>query len=241
MKRSIILLACVVGLLLPSLLAPAMTVVATYKGRTSVWQVPVTLGGTSYQLTSPLDLKVGKTTVGQLTELSFGAMSDPFLDLNFHITATAEADFFFDTGVLSFDEIINPSALATAAATLTSDSGGAMLTGKFTGGHAYRATYNNGVVFADLIDPFSASANASATQTDRLPDLGFTTIDGSVNSMRAQWQFHLTAGDQASGTSRFVIEPPVDPIPDQGAVVLAMSGALPLLAGRVLRRRRSPS
>lgn len=238
MKKTIILLACVIGLLLPSLLAPAMTVKATYRGKAAVWQVPVTLGGTSYQLTSPLDLKVGRTTIGQLTDLSFGAMGDPFLDLHFHIEAIAEADFAFDTGVLNFDELINPNAYATAAATVTSDTTGALLTGNFAGGRAYRATYNGGVVFADLIETFGASANASATQTDRLPPgFGFTTINGPVSSMRAQWNFRLTAGDQASGTSRFQIEP-VDAIPDQGALVLALTGFLPALAGPVLRWRR---
>lgn len=238
MKRYVILLACVIGLLLPSLLAPAMTVKATYKGKVATWRLPVTLGGTSYQLTNPLDLKVGKTTVGRLTSLSFGALEDPSLNLNFHIQADADANFTFDTGVLSFDELVNPRAFATAAATLTSDPDGATLKGNFAGNHAYEATYNGGIVFADLIDPFSAIGNTSATQTDRLPPgIGFTTISGMVSSMRAQWNFNLTAGDGASGTSRFDIEP-VEAVPDQGTIALAFAGAVPLLAGGAMRRRR---
>lgn len=237
MKRTVILLACVIGLLLPSLLAPAMTVKATYKGKAAVWQLPVTLGGTSYQLTNPLDLKVGKTMVAQLTNLSFGAFGDPFLDLNFSIDAVADANFLFDTGVLSFDELVDPNAFATAAATITANGNGGTMTGLFSGGSAYRATYNGGMIFADLIDPFSTGGNTSNTQTDRLPGAGFATVGGPVSSMRAQWSFNLTGGDSASGTSRFTIEP-VDVIPDQGSVVLALTGVLPLLAGGALRRRR---
>jgi hypothetical protein len=237
-KRSVILFACVIGLLLPSLLAPAMTVKATYKGKAASWQLPVTLGGTSYQLTNPLDLMVGKTHVGRLTSLSLGALKDPFLYLNFSIHADADANFAFDTGVLSFDELVNPQAYASAAATLTSDPDGATFKGSFIGNNAYEATYNGGVIFADLIDPFSAMGNTSSTQTDRLPlGLGFITIGGPVSSMRAQWSFSLTAGDDASGTSRFDIEP-VEAVPDQGTIALAFAGVVPLLTGRVMRRRR---
>lgn len=239
MKKTFILLACVMGLLLPSLLAPAMTVKATYKGKAASWQIPVNLGGTSYQLTNPLDLMVGKTRVGTLESMTIGADADPFLDLNFHIHADTTANFTFDTGVLTFDEIINPQAFATAAATLTSDPDGAILAGNFAGNRAYEASYNGGVVFADLIQPFSAVGNTSSTQTDRQPpSLGFNTINGAVSSMRAQWNFNLTAGDDASGTSRFDIEP-IAAVPDVATIVLAFTGALPLLVGAARRRRWS--
>ena len=237
MKRSVLLVACVVGLLLLSLLAQAVTVKATYKNKVVSWQVPLT-AGTGYSLSSPVVLKSGKTVVGTLEQLSYGSFGDPFLTLNFKIHADTTADFTFDTGVLTFDELVDPQAFATAAATLTSDPGGATLKGNFDDGKAFRATYNDGVVFADLIDPFSAGGNTSAAESDRLPPgTGFTTINDAVSSMRAQWSFNLTEGDDASGTSRFDIEP-FQAVPDANTLALAIAGAIPFMAGFMVRRRR---
>lgn len=242
MKKSVLLVACVIGLLLLSLLAQAVTVKATYKRKVATWQVPLT-ADSSYSLTNPVVLKAGKTVFGTIEQLSLTSFGDPFLTLNFKIHADTTADFTFDTGTLNFDALVNPQAFATAAATITADRDGGTLKGNFGGTKAYRATYNDGMVFADLIDPFGTVGNTSNARSDRFPGgTGFTVINDTVSSMRAQWDFNLTEGDEASGTSRWEIIPgeqPPPPIPDASTIVLAFLGALPMAITVFGRRRAS--
>jgi hypothetical protein len=71
-------------------------------------------------------------------------------------------------------------------------------------------------------------------ESERSPAAGTTIIGVPVSSMRAQWDFNLTGGDDASGTSRYQIEP----VPDASTLVLAFAGVAPL-AGCLVRRRRT--
>lgn len=239
-KRSIITICLVLGLLLPSMVVLAttsgpLTVRATNAGGKVATWTHNWGSGTSYTLAAPVQLKAADGTVlGVLNGLSCAMQGDPFLTLNFSIQSVGSANFLFDTGDLFFSTIGSPVAFATAATTLTAGGNGATFTGLFSGGKAYEATYNGGTVFADLDGTFSSQPNVSTIEDERRPPgTGTVPIGVPVSSMRAQWSFNLTDDDGASGTSRFDIEP----VPDAGTLTLALSGVAPLLAGLIRRRR----
>jgi hypothetical protein len=239
-KRSVIMICLVLGLLLPSMVAFAtvngpLTVKVTSGGKTSVPWTYNWGSGTSYNLGVPVQLKAADGTVlGMLNGLSCGMQGDPFLTLNYSVQSVGAATFTFDTGLFSFSTIGSPIAFATAASTLTANASGATYTGNFAGSHGYEATYNGGTVFADLNAPFNAPADTSVTESDRVPGSGFIPIGVPVSSIRAQWNFTISADTGASGTSRFDVEP----VPDAGTLTLALSGVAPLL-GLMIRRRRT--
>lgn len=233
---------CVVGLLVLSTCAwgfsgSPLTVKATSGGKVAQWSYNFVPDVSSYQLAAPIQLRASDNTLlGTIQGMNWGVQGDPVLTLNFAVQAVGNTNFTFDTGDLLFSTIDVPVGFATAATTLTADAGGAALTGNFAGGKAYRATYNLGTVFADLDSSYVSAANTSATETDRHPGADFTAIGVPVSSMRAQWDFNLSAGDGASGTSRFDIEP--SPIPDASTLALAVAGVAPMLVGFVARRRK---
>ena len=234
--RSMFLCLFVIGLLVLSTCVWAsvsgpLTVKATSGGK--VASLSYDWSGDSYNLLAPVSLKAGDGTVlGMLNGLSCGMGADPFLTLNFAVEAVGDTNFMFDTGVLSFPTISPAMAFATAATTLTADGNGATFVGNFVG-KGYEATYNGGTVFADLDSSFVSPADTSTTESERQPVAGFAGIGVPVSSIRAQWDFTLSGGDSASGTSRFDVEA----VPDANTFVLAFVGAAPLLAGWVVRRR----
>jgi len=210
-----------------------LTIKATGGGKVATWTYNWMPGQTSYTLSGPVDLRAGDgTLLATITGLSCGMQGDPDLFLNFAVHAVVDSNFTFDTGEFFFPTIDIPAAFATAATTLTADGNGATFTGNF-GGSGYKATYNGGTVFATLDSTFVSPPNTSTVETDRFPAVGTTIIGVPVSSMRAQWDFNLTANDDASGTSRYDIEP----VPDASTLVLAFAGAAPL-AGCLIRRRR---
>lgn len=240
MKKSVLLTACVIGLLLPSMVALAtvsgpLTVRATSGGKTATWTYDWAVGQSSYNLAAPVQLMSGTTVLGTVNSLNCGMQGDPFLTLNFSVQAVGTTTFTFDTGLFSIPIIASPIAFATAATTLTADGDGASYTGNFTGNNGYEATYNGGTVFANLNGPFTSPPDTSTLENDRLPPgSGSIPIGVPVSSMRAQWNFTLSDGDGASGTSRYDIEP----VPDASTLALAFSGAVPMLAGLAVRRRK---
>lgn len=237
--RCILVLMCVAGLLLQVVGASAIpapgpiTVTATAGGKvatkTFTWTNGVCFVG-------PIDLKAADGTVlGRLNNLSAVLGADPFVTLNFGVQAVGAANFLFDTGEFAFATIDPAMAFATAATTLTTDGNGGTFTGNFAGGKAYQATYNGGTLFAGLDGTFAGPAFDSTTETERNPAAGFSNIVGPVSTIRGQWNFSLSDGDGASGTSRFQVEP----VPDASTLALAFTGVAPLLAGFALRRRKS--
>ena len=242
MKKSVLLTLCVIGLLLPSMVAYAtigspLSVKVTSGGKTATWTYAWTSGQSSYTLGAPVQLKASDNTIlGYINSLSCGMAGDPVLTLNYAFQSVGAATFTVDSGELSFATIASPVAFATAASTLTAGPDGATYTGNFTGNTGYEATYNGGTVFADLDGSFTSPSDTSTTENDRLPPgTGVTPIAVPVSSMRAQWNFTISADTGVSGTSRYDIEP----VPDASTLALAFSGAAPLLAGLALRRRRA--
>jgi hypothetical protein len=138
--------------------------------------------------------------------------------------------------ILTFDSpLVNPDALASPSLSLTSQ--GAPHTASVTGAggdsgtNAY-AAYYNGVLENDPPDGSQAyellpgfTTDTSGTQD---ANTGFNALSGSVSSMQVQYDFLVSAGDQVSGSSNFVITP--EPA---GCVLF---GAAVLVACR--RRRR---
>lgn len=240
MNRSIILTCLVLVLLLASAAAfaavngPLIVTASNDSGKRASWTYDWG-SSSSCNLTTPVTLTASDGTVlGVIQSLNCSMIGDPVLTLNFAVQSVGSANFFFDTGEFFFPQIAQPVAFATAAATLTAGSNGGTLTGAFTGGNAYEATYNSGTVFADLDSTFNSPANTSTTESERVPGVDFAAIGVPVSSMRAQWSFNLTDDDGASGTSRYEIQP----VPDAGTLSLALSGAIPLLGGLAIRRRK---
>jgi hypothetical protein len=237
--RLIVTIVCVIGLLASCACAWAavsgpLTITATSGTKVATWSYNWIAGQTAYDLTAPVYLRApDNTLLGTVTKLSCEMPNDPAIFLDFAVHAVVDANFTFDSGEMFFSTIGVPSAFATAATTLTADGSTATFTGNFAGGHGYEATYNGGTLFANLDETFTSPATMSTVETRREPLAGTTIIGVPVSSMRAQWDFDLTANDDASGTSRFEI----DAVPDASTLVLAFAGVAPLV-GCLVRRRR---
>jgi hypothetical protein len=200
-------------------------------GKTSAvkdFDVPCPGGSADWTLSKPVDIKAGNVLLGRITNLSVQG-GDPSVNLKFAVSAAA-TDTTFDilSPVVSFSPLSNPQAYASAGLTLTSDANGATATGLFSG-DTYQARYNGSSVFANLVPGFSIPGDQTVVHTDRNPATGFTTIPGSVSSIESEFNFTLSALEQASGTSRFE----VDAVPEPATLSLLVLGGLAML-----RRRR---
>ena len=210
-------------------------------------------GGTgNYELTLPiptdpwgweLDAPVsiydpgGNNLLATIDSLSVALDGDPAVTLNFAVTAGAAATLISVTSsTITFPDITDADAFATAALSLTDNNGnGASATGIFAGGKSYEARYNGGTLFAGLVDPVVAGAGSSALGTQRTPGVGTVVIPGETSSIQSQFSFLLSARDSASGTSRFQVNVPSPIIPEPSTWVL---GSLALLGWVWLGRRR---
>lgn len=169
----------------------------------------------------PITPEAGGEPVGVIqegTNISYQRPSDgrglfdPFVNLNFAVSAEQEDTFFSITSaLLSFDGIVNPVGRATAGITVTDgvDIDGATLSGELEG-FSYQAQYNGfpvGTTFATLIPQVMAGPGGSQTESDSEPAAGFTPIAEPVSDISAEFAFTLSANDVASGTSLFVVIP----------------------------------
>lgn len=165
-------------------------------------------------------------TIGTVRDLFVEFIEDPQVTVNFTaVSGPVPTAFQFSSGVLSFANIDNSLAFATAGVTVTdNDSNGATFTGNF-GGQGFQATYNTGTVFDTLLNTYAVPADDSLTQSERSPGSGSDSI-GTTFNMKADWDFLLSANDQVGGTSLFKI------VPAPGS--MALLG----LAGLAAARRR---
>ncbi len=167
-------------------------------------------------------------------------VGDASIRLTFNVTANANADtvFSISSGPLSNLGFTDAEALATGGITVTdSNNDGAEVTALRSGGTRFMsALFNGGSSFADLIDGSNASdpdtgnittgIGGSLSDSENSAAPGQFLPIGAVNEMNIQYDFRLTAGDQASGTAFFVVVP------------APASAALLGLGGLVAARRR---
>jgi len=201
------------------------------------------------------------TTVGSNSVESFDPNlmgTDPSINLSFSVIAgAADTTFTISSAELQISPALTDVVgSATAAITLTDGNGdGATMTGLVEGGEVgpnardiagaaeppsnmYGAFLDDDIAGDNLITPFeflidspvSTATTTSIEETEPFSGVRDVMID-PVEAMSAQFRFTLSAGDLASGTSRFSIAGKIVPAPS-GAAALAVCG----LAG--LRRRR---
>lgn len=162
------------------------------------------------------------TTVGTpdaLTSIGFAVFAGD-ADTTFNMTAS-----FINTGAVA-----NAALRATASVNVTDNTGnGATLTGGGAGGTYFNAAYNNGTTFADLVaGPLVAPATGSDDSSQDFPAAPgvFLPIGVPLNNLQAQFNFTLSAGDSAGGTSGFF------------SIPSPASGSLLMVAGLAAMRRR---
>lgn len=177
----------------------------------------------------------GDTVLAKLTafQWSLDYNPDPAVVMFFGVQAgSSDTNITVAPATMSFSPIANGQAYASAGLTLTGDSNGAAATGLFSG-NCYQFRYNNSSVFANLVGSFTTPADSTTTVSDRNPAAGTVVIPGSVSEIESEYHFTLSAGDLASGTSRFEIEP----VPEAGSLVALCTGLIGLI-GLAARRRR---
>lgn len=157
------------------------------------------------------------------SETWINVLDDPVITLGFTLQAgSAPLTLTIGSPLLSFPTI-TATGRATVAMTLTdSDGDGATLVGVGdpAGSHgAYLAQYNGyvtgGTTFAELIQTMAAGPWSSDVASGEVgPGGAFVPIANPVSDMSVMISFTLSAHDQASGTSTYVIVPvpvPVEP------------------------------
>lgn len=181
-----------------------------------------------------IELAAGGANLGTITQLELGVVGDPVVTLRFSLDSDDSSTVWtISSTVVNFSALATPWAYASAAITVTSDSDGAVLTGQFAQNKVYEAVYNGTTVYADLVNSINAPADDSVTGSERSPAVGWSTIAGSVSSIQSEFKFTLTAGDSASGTSRFEVVPVPEP-----SGLMALAVGLVSVGGLVARKRR---
>lgn len=182
--------------------------------------------------------------IGSLDSASLFLLDERRVALSFNVTAgNAKTVFSLSSALLAFSPLINPIAQASAGITVTDgNANGGSLIPLGPNGTYYSAMYGDGVnpmsTFANLIDTsmflnggggnVGINGSDSASENYPLNQQTYIQLAGVVTEMRAQYDFSLSAFDQASGTSVFTLI-----IPGPGSSVLIAIGGLTLL-----RRRR---
>lgn len=150
------------------------------------------------------------------------------VNLNFNVSAGfANTAFALSAAPVAFPAFATATGLASATVGLTASSNPLSAPGATfspDGAGAYQANYSGGgSVFADLFGAALSIPSGSDTFTENFAGALF----GSVGDIGAEWNFTLSARDQASGVSTFTV------VPAPGAAALLGLGGL-----MAARRRR---
>ena len=203
-------------------------------GSTYPWSVTLNPGDVDgngnyfWQLEEEVHVRDGENEIFALTDASVTIFADPSVALNFNVIAGMQNTVFtVNSAVLSFAPLANSVGRATAAVSVTDLTGDGATFTPWAGG-AYRSYYNGGANnFQNLVDsPIVAGPFSSASSSDTFPAIGYQNIGTTLTDIESEWQFTLSAGDLASGTSEFEV------IPAPASVALGLTA----LVG--LRRRR---
>jgi MYXO-CTERM domain-containing protein len=194
-----------------------------------VFEATGSMGSGSYQVTlddggwvddqwfwmadGPIEIRSdGGDLIVTLTEGSAFIQEDPVIALGFAVIAGAsDTVFTISSSTVSFPTIFGAIGRTSAGVTLTESNGNtATMTGLQPGGTLFSANYNGGTGnFANLLTgPYvESSAFGTESDTDEFPAGGAFALVGDVSDISVNWGFELSAGDQASGTSVFVVVP----------------------------------
>lgn len=220
--------------------ANIIQVQATSAGHTATFDqiFPVSSFTDSLSWTMPAPMVLSDdagAALGTIDDLTVTFNADPQVDLKFLVTNNDLNNpivFTITTATISFSPIVNPLAAASASMTVVqgilSPPGGYTM-GLFPDGKAYQARYstdaggiiNTQTVFANLVSDLTFGPGLGTSATENYPLSDMTTVSGPVSMMESQFKFLLSPGDQASGTSAFLVTPEPATL-----VVLALGGLM---------------
>jgi hypothetical protein len=229
--KNVVLLCGLVGILAMPMIADAcmvqysVTVTASFDGKsfTETFSGQGETDAAGYLECTLVDklLTMGEGGA-EIEKLVLKMNADPEVGIEFATRAGYSATTYsFLSDVVTFGALVNPTASASAAISLTDRTGnGATITGLFDGGKVHQAKYNGSSVFANLVSGYSAPSGASPTGYEQT---GTEVISGSVSSIESEFRFTLSARDSASGTSTFAV------IPEPATIAILAIGALSLI------------
>jgi len=186
-----------------------------------IYQNPLTTY--SWNLTTPIDVDLGaEAGIAVIDGLSIGVKGDPFIDFGFSArSANGPTHFSFSSELLVIDPALAIGADASGWANVIPGVGDTVVSGDF-GGKAYRAEYNGGTVFADLV---STPVVVFGQEV-----VGSTIMTETISSMQVHWGVTVSGGGQASGNSHFQMTG--DVVPEPASVLLLGLGGLALIRKR---------
>ncbi len=180
-------------------------------------------GGIVFILFSPLTIvdTNNNNIIGRVTQLTVvnnadnnttPGVSDALTSIGFTVFAGgADTTFNMTASFINTGSVANGALRATASVNVTDNTGnGATLAGLGAGGTFFNAAYNGGTTFADVVTgPLVVGPASSTSSSQDIPAApgAFTSIGGALTDMQAQFNFSLTAGDSAGGTSGFFSVP----------------------------------
>jgi MYXO-CTERM domain-containing protein len=168
------------------------------------------------------DFGIELEDIATLNYATLTVVGDPQIGMSFALTAgEADTTVTITTAQLSFDPF-DTSGRASAGIGLTETGGDpvATMTGAGYNGSAYTAFYNDVAWDASPYLPYLETTGSDSIEDDS----GSVAFPEAVSSMQVQYSFVLSAGDQANGSTTYIIPEPA-------------SFLLLALGGLVLRRR----